>query len=421
LLQDKGFGVFKALTSIASQSQKPVIEVLERLGASYRVYWLVNMIAVESNYSALLEVASHSSIERVDPNFQFRVHLEQPDEEVHFNATAPTAIEWNIARVKAPEVWNLGFQGTGQVVANADTGVQWDHPALIQQYRGWVSGTTADHNYNWWDAIHATGSRCGASSRIPCDDQGHGTHTTGTAVGWDHNTNQIGVAPGAKWVACRNMNSGLGTPQTYIECLQFFVAPTDLDGRNPDPARRPHAIGNSYGCPPSEGCVVDSLRDAVKNVIAAGIFMSVSAGNAGPSCSTVNDPPALYAEVFSVGALGYQSATIASYSSRGPVTIDGSNTPKPEISAPGSSVRSAYPPTGYSSLSGTSMASPHITGIVPLLWQAKPALARDIATTVKVLTATAIRRASTTCGGGTDYNNVYGYGEVDVLAAVNSS
>jgi len=184
---------------------------------------------------------------------------------------------------------------------------------------------------------------------------------------------------------------------------------------------RPHAIGNSYGCPPSEGCNLESLRAAVRSVVAAGIFMSVSAGNSGSACSTVNDPPALYVESFSVGALGYQSATIASYSSRGPVTIDGSNTPKPEIAAPGSTVRSAYPTSTYTTMSGTSMASPHITGIVPLLWQAKPGFARDIPTTIKVLEATAIRRASTACGGGTDYNNVYGYGEVDVYAAITLS
>jgi len=419
--EEKGFAVFKVLSETASTTQKPVIEVLKRLDATYTPYWLVNMIAVEANYSSLLELASHPAIHNIDPNFQFRVELEEPETEADLNVTSPNAIEWNVARVRAPEVWALGFNGTGQVVANADTGVQWDHPALIQQYRGWTSGTTGDHNYNWWDAIHATGSRCGASSRVPCDDNGHGTHTTGTAVGFDHNTNQIGVAPAAKWIACRNMNAGLGTPQTYIECLQFFVAPTDLNGANPDPARRPHAIGNSYGCPPSEGCNVESLRDAVKNTIAAGIFLSVSAGNSGPSCSTVSDPPALYVEVFSVGALAYQSATIASYSSRGPVTINGVSIPKPEISAPGSTVRSSYPTTTYTSLSGTSMASPHITGIVPLLWQAKPTLSRDIASTVKVLTATAIRRESTACGSGDGWNNVYGYGEVDIYAAVTSA
>jgi serine protease AprX len=115
---------------------------------------------------------------------------------------------------------------------------------------------------------------------------------------------------------------------------------------------------------------------------------------------TVNDPPGMYMEVFSVGALGYQSATIASYSSRGPVTVDGSNVPKPEISAPGyeilffgcalqlltnspsSTVRSCYPTNAYTTMSGTSMASPHITGIIPLVWQAKPSLARNILHTV---------------------------------------
>jgi len=310
----------------------------------------------------------------------------------------------------------LGHTGKGFTVAIADTGIQWDHPALQPQYRGFVDGVI-DHNYNWWDAVHTTGSRCGASSQVPCDDNGHGTHTTGTAAGDDHGSNQIGVAPGAKWIGCRNMNAGAGTPVLYIECLQFFVAPTDLKGANPDPSKRPHVIGNSYGCPASEGCVANSLQIGVNNVIAAGIFMSVSAGNSGPSCATVSDPPGTYANVFSVGALAQNSATIASYSSRGPVTLNGVTIPKPEISAPGSSVRSSYPTNSYASLSGTSMASPHITGIIPLLWGAKPELERNIPATISALTLSAIHREATTCGGNTTHNNVYGFGEVDVLAA----
>jgi len=341
--------------------------------------------------------------------------LETPDE-IYADDVAPEAIEWNVAWVNASTVWGAGITGQGFTVAGADTGVQWTHPALINQYRG--SGTTVNHNYNWWDAVHTTGSSCGANSQVPCDDSGHGTHTVGTMVGSDGANNQIGVAPGAKWIACRNMNAGYGTPQTYIECLQFFVAPTDLTGRNPNPDLRPHVIGNSYGCPPSEGCVIGSLQTAVNNVIAAGIIMSVSAGNSGPGCSTVSDPPGLYANVFSVGALGTRTNTIASYSSRGPVPSGGTTIVKPEISAPGSGVRSAYPTNSYASLSGTSMASPHITGIVALIYQAKPDLVRDVAKTQALIQATALPLASTACSSNGFPNNVYGYGGVNVLNAV---
>jgi subtilisin family serine protease len=374
------------------------------------------MIVIEANYSTLLFVAKHASIANVHPNFEFPVALEAP-EEIAPHSDAPDAIEWNVNKVNAPAVWSLGFNGSGFVVAGADTGIQWDHPALKPHYRGLNSDGSANHNYNWWDAVHATGSKCGADSKVPCDDSGHGTHTVGTMVGADATgTNQIGVAPGATWIGCRNMNAGNGSPVLYIECLQFFVAPTDLSGKNPDPNKRPHVIGNSYGCPKSEGCVADSLQKAVDAVIAASIFMSVSAGNSGPSCSTVSDPPGTYANVFSVAALAYNSDAIASYSSRGPVPITG--VLKPDISAPGSQVRSAYPTNTYASLSGTSMASPHITGIIPLLWQAKSDLVRNIPETIRVLRESSHPLASTTCGGNTTQNNVFGAGGVDVLAAV---
>jgi len=375
---------------------------------------------VHSNRSVALQLASRKDVVVLEPNKEFRVDLETPEVvEDTLNVSSPNAIEWNILWVKAEKVWPQ-YKGEGHVIANADTGVAWQHPALIQRYRG--NQGSVNHNYNWWDAIHSGGSnRCGLDSQVPCDDNGHGTHTTGTAVGLNPATDTyIGVAPAATWIACRNMNAGLGTPQTYIECLQFFVAPTDLNGNNPNPSLAPHSIGNSYGCPPSEGCAVDSLKEAVSNVVNAGIFMSVSAGNSGPSCASVNDPPALYDDSFSVGALGARSRTIASYSSRGPVRLDQSNRLKPNIVCPGSSVRSSYPPSGYATLSGTSMASPHVTGAIPLIWQAKPSLLRDVKGTYKLLEQTAIAVPTRSCQGANDPdvpNNVYGYGDMDIEAA----
>ena len=91
------------------------------------------------------------------------------------------------------------------MVGNGDTGMRWTHNALKPHYRGW-NGSTADHNYNWHDAIHSGGGDCGPNHQEPCDDGGHGTHTTGVAIGDDGAGNQIGVAPGAKWIGCRNMD-----------------------------------------------------------------------------------------------------------------------------------------------------------------------------------------------------------------------
>ena len=147
---------------------------------------------------------------------------------------AVAAVGWNIVRVEADQVWGLGYTGRGVVVGGQDTGYQWDHPALIGRYRGW-DGAAASHDYNWHDAIHSGGGICGYDTTAPCDDNGHGTHTLGTAVGDDGGVNRIGVAPGARWIGCRNMNQGVGTPATYAECFQGIdgaVAPflTTMEG-----------------------------------------------------------------------------------------------------------------------------------------------------------------------------------------------
>jgi subtilisin family serine protease len=313
------------------------------------------------------------------------------------------------------------------VVGGLDSGYRWTHSALKQNYRGW-NGQTADHNYNWHDAIHTGGGICGPNTQAPCDDSGHGTHTAGITVGDDGTGNQIGVAPGAKWIGCRNMDQGNGTPARYTECFQFMIAPTDLAGNNPNPALRPHVLNNSWGCPASEGCTTRAeLETIINNTQASGIFVVVSAGNSGPNCSTVSDPPAIYDASFSVGAYDINNQ-LANFSSRGPSTYYAPNLLKPNISAPGFGVRSSYNSgdTTYVSLNGTSMASPHVVGAIALLWSARPQLARDIAATKTVLQDTANPAVTVnpqTCGGTPSTqipNNTFGYGRVDVLAAVNA-
>ena len=164
------------------------------------------------------------------------------------------------------------------------------HDVPKPHYRGW-DGANANHNQNWHDSIHdSVGNPCGNDSPEPCDDFFHGTHTIATAVGDDGGTNQVGMAPGAQWIGCRNMDEGNGTPARYIECMEFFIAPYPL-GCTPnegDPAKAPDITNNSWGCPPSEGCAVNTLQAAVEAQGAAGIQMVVSAGNSGPGCSTVS-------------------------------------------------------------------------------------------------------------------------------------
>src|SRR5207245_3331058 len=121
------------------------------------------------------------------------------------------------------------------------------------------------------------------------------------------------------------MDVGTGTPARYSECMEWFLAPTQIGGGNPDPTKAPDITINSWSCPTSEGCSPDTLQAAVEGQAAAGIMMVAAAQNGGPSCSTVTDPPGIYAAAYSVGALNTGTDNIASFSSRGPVTVDGSN------------------------------------------------------------------------------------------------
>jgi subtilisin family serine protease len=426
----RGWFVYQTLTQHAARTQADLQAFLTARGASYQSFWAANMIVATADRSLIQTLALRADVARIDSNKPAR-WIEDP-EVANFQVTeaspsVPDAAEWGVMNVNAPAVWALGFTGQGMVVGDQDTGMRWTHNALKPRYRGW-NGATADHNFNWHDAIHSGGGTCGANSVVPCDDQGHGTHTAGTTVGDDGSGNQVGVAPGAKWVGCRNMNVGAGTPATYTECFQFMIAPTDLAGNNANPALRPHVLNNSWGCPASEGCVTRAeLETIVNNTQAAGIFVEVSAGNAGSGCSTVADAPAIYSASFSTGAIDI-SNNLASFSSRGPSTFYTPNLLKPNVSAPGVNVRSATrtSDSSFGNMSGTSMAGPHVAGVVALLWSARPQLVRDIAATKSILQNTAnptVIVSPQTCGGTPSTqipNNSFGYGRVDALAAVNS-
>jgi len=421
----KGRYVYERLTKVAQHTQPPLWKTLQEQKLEYSPFWVANMIRVRGDLSAIQSLAQRADTARIIANSAVGAPDLLPAARL---VNAANSVEWNISQVHAPAVWALGYTGQGVVVAGQDTGYQWDHPALINHYRGW-DGTNANHNYNWHDAIHGPNfhnigdNPCGYDLTAPCDDLSHGTHTMGTMVGDDGAGNQIGMAPGAKWIGCRNMERNWGTPATYAECFQWFLAPTDLNGQNADPSKAPDVINNSWYCPPAEGCADPLvLQTVVENLRTAGIVVVCSAGNSGPGCSSIDAPSAIYDAVFTVGATD-SSDNIAGFSSRGPVTVDGSNRLKPDVSAPGVNIRSSVPGNGYAGgWSGTSMAGPHVVGVVALLISAHPELKGQVDGIERIIEHTAVPRTnSESCGSvaGTEIpNNTYGWGRVDALAAL---
>ena len=404
----KGLYVYQALTSVAERTQKPVIAELDKSGLAYRPYWVANMIWVQAGLDIIRLLASRPDVFHIYANPQVAL---DDSMEAQVTVSGSLGVEWNIVKVGAPQVWAQGYTGQGVVVGGQDTGFDWDHPALINHYRG-TNGTSVDHNYNWYDATSD-------HSLVPIDPYGHGTPVMGTIVGDDGAGNQIGMAPGARWIGCRNMDRfGVGSPATFAACYQWFMAPTRLDGSSPRPDLAPDVINNSWGCDKDiDGCKDPNvLLAVVQNLRLAGIVTVHSAGNAGSLCGSVNEPAAIYAESFTVGATS-SSDQIANFSGRGPVTVDGSGRPKPDISAPGVDVRSILSGGGYALMTGTSIATPHGTGLVALLISAYPALSGQVDKVEQIIERSALHIPAQECGSKGVPNNAYGWGRIDAFAA----
>ena len=422
---EKGRYVYDSLRNKSQATQGPILQWLRERGIEHRSYYIVNAILVKGSREVAEALASSPDVARVEGNPHIRNSFPQPGPAVEqpSQPQTPELIQPGIAYTHAPDVWALGYTGQGIVIGSADTGVRWTHGALKPHYRGW-DGQNADHNYNWHDSIHdSVGNPCGNDSPEPCDDLFHGTWTTGTAVGDDGAGNQIGMAPGAQWIGCRNLDQGFGSPARYIECMEWFLAPYPIGGGQGDPTKAPDITNNSWFCSTEEGCSIDTLQSAVEAQAAAGIMFVTAAGNEGSDCSTVQHPPGIYEASYSVGALIIGIDTIACFSSRGPVTADGSNRIKPDISAPGVGILSATntSDSAYVSGSGTSAATPHIAGAMALLWSAHPELRNQIDPSRTALNNAAVHIASTQCGDAGPPNNVSGWGRIDIYAAVTGS
>ncbi len=417
---------YKVLTTFATANQFELRSQLTQFGFRTKPYYLVNAIEIESplDGGALLSrwLMTRSDVDRVLASPHHHplsralggVPAPQFTSPGDVSTGRPSVVPWGIKQTGADRVWTwFETRGAGIVVGNGDSGIDGVHENLRDAYRGSTDATIKGDQYNWFDPWGGQPS--------PVDYGEHGTHTMGTVLG-----KTTGVAPDAKWIGCVNLARNLGNPAVYLDCMQFMLAPHPQLG-DPFTQGRPdlgaNVVNNSWGCPDLEGCDPNVYIDAVHALRTAGIFMAVSAGNSGPACSSVTAAPAIYGDVFTVGAYDARG-DIADFSSRGPVTSDGSGRIKPDVIAPGVEVISSVPHNKYMANSGTSMAGPHVAGIVALMWSANPKLIGNIDRTEAILRqsvspyrgAAAIGCAES--GAPAQPRNVIGYGMVDAFAAV---
>ncbi len=368
----RGRFVYDALRATARTTQASLLDLLQQQQTAgnvqrFQSFFIVNAILVNSNVAAFDLLSTHDDVARVEttPTFAIAGMVSPP---------ADTSIEWNIQKVNAPQVWaEFGTLGQGIVVANIDTGVDYDHPALVNQYRGNLGGGLFDHDYNWYDPAKV----CVIPFGVPCDNDNHGTHVMGVMVGDGGEGNQIGMAPGAKWIAVKACaETTLCPTPILLQALAWIIAPCPLSSEpgssDCQPDKRPHVVSNSWVSSEANSGV---WLTAVQNLRAAGIFPAFSAGISGPEAGTIG-APAGYAPSFAVGATDINDG-IAPFSSRGPSPL--TNEIKPDVVAPGVAVRSSINGGGYDYFSGSSVASAHVAGCYALLKSALSFLSLETA------------------------------------------
>lgn len=405
--------VVHRLREVADRTQPDLATWFERRGARVDRLWISNALVVRADDETLQLARLRPEVASIRPVGEIRLvdPAAPPDTPVGLPLTSimePLATEPGIREIGADDVWRMGYEGDGIVIAVTDTGAAFEHPALRDVYRG----LDGEHDYDWFDAI--------AGSEEPIDEHGHGTHVTGTVVG-KHGSRMIGVAPEARWISCRLIERQSGPDSAALACLQWVLAPTKLDGSEPRVDLAPDVVNASWGGDVGKECPGSpELADAVYNLQAAGILFVASAGNSGDACSTIC-APGMYPAAFSVANYETRGNRIAGSSSRGPVDWDGDRIVKPEIAAPGTDINSSLPPARYGELTGTSMAAPHVTGAVALLLSARPELRGRPDVVRAILQQSAKYVRADRCGPEGEEsgpNNSAGSGVVDIAAAV---
>ncbi len=419
-LSKQGYKAFvEGLKTHAATVQSQFLSQVSRLHVKVlRKFWLVNAILVEATKQQLLLMARSPLVEKIIPNFE--VHVIEPvnREPAIFSIYATTVSSWGVYKIRAPDLWSQGITGQGVRVAVLDTGVDISHPAL--QGKMFTINPSDSRYPGGWIEFDSNGNPVCSE---PHDTQGHGTHVSGTVLGGDGQSIVIGVAPGAKLMHALVLPNGQGSFAAVLAGMEWAIDPYTCTGqRTGYPA---HVISMSLG---ANGYYGDYLLDAVRNALLANIVVVAAIGNDG--AGTSSNPGNIWG-VIGVGAVD-QNDNVAYFSSGEVVNWDNppSNWPffgyyptsyiKPDVSAPGVQITSAVPGGGYESWDGTSMATPHVAGVVALILDALDATSFQSPTSqysipelvYKALTETAIDL------GEQGQDTRYGWGRVDAYAAV---
>lgn len=368
--------VYKTLYDNMRRTQEPLWNVLDGLEASghvrengYQPLWIENSIVVQGDDTALTTLSSAAGVAHTAKSAMHRLEDRSTAEP---QAGAPSAAkgdpQWNIARIHAPDAWRDGVTGKGVKLVSIDTGVDVNHPALLTNFAGYDARSGAiDVTGNWLDTT-------GASPDQLIDDAGHGTHTTGTAVGYDGRTNHIGVAPDGTWASVRGLGEKGGTDGMLLKAFQYAVAPlVPNPGVSPGVKRDiglgADVINNSWGS--SDG-LSNSYIHALRNMAAMGVVNVFSAGNDGNGGESTLGSPASSPYIISVAATDADDKP-ADFSARGPnpMETDPNQEPTPFVAMPGVDVRSSVPGGTYErGWNGTSMAAPAASGMALLVQDA---------------------------------------------------